>query len=108
MSNRIRRGGVMLALILGLGLAGATPASAAEPVWSQAWHWLTGLVDASGWGIDLSGGAASHASGSPASLHPAWQTEGPGFDPNGNPNGGAGSNPGIQEGPGFDPNGGAR
>jgi hypothetical protein len=98
--NTIRRYGVLLVLVLTLGLAGATPASAEELGWNKVLGWLAGFFDLSGW---ATGPGADKDGGTSAGLNRIWDMEGPGFDPNGNP-----ILEGGEEGPGFDPNGGLR
>jgi hypothetical protein len=100
--NTIRRGGITLALLLalGLGLIGATPAAAqgfrSDSAWEGVWSWLTGLFGLTG--------SDQPAAGNDGGLFHVWDTEGPGFDPNGNPVT-QGTAPAPDEGPGFDPNG---
>ena len=99
--NTIRRFGVLLALVLTLGLAGATPASAEQPGWNKVLDWLTGFFDLSGWTI---GAGVDKDPGTSGGLSRIWDMEGPGFDPNGTPIL-DGTTPTADEGPGFDPNG---
>jgi hypothetical protein len=95
--NTIRRYGVLLALVLTLGLAGATPASAEEPGWNKVVDWLADFFDLSGWTTGPSGDKNTGTSGG---LSRIWDMEGPGYDPNGTP-----VPQGGDEGPGYDPNG---
>ena|SRR5687768_12698407 len=97
--NMIRRSG-MLALVLALALAGTAPAAALDfggrnlDGWHTVWNWLT---DVFGWGDEASGN-----SGGPTSVYEYVTEEGPGVDPNGQPNGVC---PPCEEGAGVDPNG---
>jgi hypothetical protein len=100
--NTIRRCGVLLVLVLTLGLAGATPASAEELGWNKVLGWLTGFFDLSGWAAAPGGNEDGRASGGPSRI---WDMEGPGFDPNGIPVPTGDTTPTTNEGPGFDPNG---